>query len=68
MEFSSIRAKRVINAFIGCVKQGVYTFDYAVTLIENTEKYGYLTGSDKECFYSEFEAEESEEIANENIS
>ena len=58
MEFSSLRAKRVINAFKNCVKSGVYTYDYAITLIENTEKYGYLTESDKEQFYIEFEKSE----------
>lgn len=56
------REKRVINAFVNCVKSGQYTFDYAVTLIENDEKYGYLTDEAKEAFYAEFEvAEESEE-------
>lgn len=52
------RAKRVINAFVNCVKNGVYAYEYAVTLIENNEKYGYLTESDKEEFYSSFEVEE----------
>lgn len=51
------REKRVINAFVNCVKSGQYTFDYAVTLIENTEKYGYLTDEAKEIFYAEFEVE-----------
>ena len=63
MEFSSLRAKRVINAFKNCVTSGVYTYDYAITLIENTEKYGYLTESDKEQFYLEFE--ESEAVTDE---
>lgn len=52
------RESRVIKAFINCVKTGQYTFDYAVTLIENTEKYGYLTDEAKEMFYSEFELTE----------
>ena len=51
----SKRELRVIKAFINCVKSGQYTFDYAVTLIENTEKYGYLTDEAKEMFYNEFE-------------
>ena len=54
------REKRVINAFINCVKSGQYTFDYAVTLIENNEKYGYLTDEAKEAFYAEFEIVEEE--------
>lgn len=61
----SKREQRVINAFINCVKSGEYTFDYAVTLIENTEKYGYLTDSAKEIFYKEFEIEEETEIEEE---
>lgn len=59
----SKRESRVIKAFINCVKTGQYTFDYAVTLIENTEKYGYLTDDAKEVFYSEFE--ENEEVISE---
>ena len=54
----SKRELRVIKAFINCVKSGQYTFDYAVTLIENIEKYGYLTDEAKEVFYTEFEVEE----------
>lgn len=52
------REMRVINAFINCVKSGEYTFDYATTLIENSERYGYLTEAAKELFYSVFETEE----------
>lgn len=57
----SKREKRVISAFINCVKAGQFTFDYAVTLIENTEKYGYLTDEAKETFYAEFESPEENE-------
>ena len=52
------RELRVIKAFINCVKSGQYTYDYAVTLIENAEKYGYLTDESKEIFYAEFEEDE----------
>lgn len=59
----SKREQRVINAFINCVRSGLYEFDYAVTLIENNEKYGYLTEEAKELFYSAFEgAEETAEV------
>ncbi len=51
----SKRESRVINAFINCVKLGEYTFDYAVTLIEDSDKYGYLTDNAKESFYAAFE-------------
>lgn len=56
------RAKRVIQAFINCVKSGQYTLDYAIVLIEDNQKYGYLTQEDKDVFYAEFGlCEESEE-------
>ena len=58
----SKREKRVIKAFINCVKSRQYTFDYAVTLIENTEKYGYLTDEAKEAFYAEFETADECEV------
>ncbi len=52
------REKRVINAFINCVKSGEYTLDYAITLIEDSERYGWLSEEAKEVFYAEFEEEE----------
>jgi hypothetical protein len=51
----SKREERVIRAFINCVRSGEYSFDYAITLIENTERYGYLSDEAKEKFYAEFE-------------
>lgn len=56
----SKRENRVINAFINCVKRGEYTFEYACLLIEDTQKYGYLTDEAKEMFYAEFEKDEDE--------
>ena len=53
----SKRELRVINAFVNCVKSGQYSYDYAVTLLENNEKYGYLSEEAKEVFYAEFEKE-----------
>ena len=49
------REQRVIKAFINCVKSGEYSYSEAVTLIENADKYGYLTDEAKEVFYVEFE-------------
>lgn len=49
------REKRVINAFINCVKNGEYTFDYAVTLIEDNARYGWLSEAAKNYFYEAFE-------------
>ena len=58
----SKREQRVIQAFVNCVRSGQYSFDYAVTLIENNEKYGYLSEVAKESFYAEFENEEQTEV------
>ena len=54
------RENRVINAFINCVKRGEYTFEYACLLIEDTQRYGYLTDEAKEVFYAEFEVDEAD--------
>lgn len=54
----SRREKRVITAFINCVKSGEYTLDYAILLIEDNERYGWLSDEAKEVFYAEFEVEE----------
>ncbi len=51
------REQRVIKAFVNCVKSGQFSFDYAVTLLESTEKYGYLSDTAKEEFYARFETE-----------
>lgn len=52
------REERVINAFIECVKKGEFSLEYATTLIEDNNKYGYLTDEAKEIFYAEFEQPE----------
>lgn len=57
------RSKRVIKAFINCVKSGQYTLDYATLLIEDNQKYGFLSEEDKADFYKEFEfVEETETL------
>jgi hypothetical protein len=63
------REERVINAFIECVKKGEFSLEYATTLIEDNNKYGYLTDEAKEVFYKAFETPEnveSEVIPNES--
>lgn len=55
------REKRVIDAFIKCVRTGEFTFEYAVTLIEDTTKYGFLSDAAKEEFYAAFEEPEEPE-------
>ena len=55
------RETRVINAFINCVKNGEYTFDYACLLIEDNQRYGWLSEKAKEVFYAHFEPEDEPE-------
>ena len=56
------REERVINAFIECVKKGEFSLEYAITLIEDNNKYGYLTEEAKEVFYKAFEEPVKEPI------
>lgn len=56
----SKRERRVITAFINCVKSGEYTLDYAIILIEDNSKYGWLSEAAKEYFYEAVEPEEPE--------
>lgn len=49
------REKRVIDAFILCVKTGEFTAEYAILLIEDTQRYGWLSDAAKEVFYNEIE-------------
>ena len=55
------RETRVINAFINCVKSGEYSFDYAVLLIEDNQKYGWLSDEAKEGFYAAFDPDPESE-------
>jgi len=55
------RNQRVIEAFINCVQRGVYQYDYAVTLLEDSQRYPYLTDEDKELFYETVSETEDEE-------
>ncbi|MBQ6508087.1 MAG: hypothetical protein IJI07_01315 [Flexilinea sp.] len=56
------REKRVINAFINCVKTGEYTLDYAILLIEDNTRYGWLSEEAKEVFYEAVDPEPEEVI------
>lgn len=54
------RESRVVNAFLGCIKHGDYTEDYAITLIEDQARYGWLTNEAKDYFYEQLEQLEEE--------
>lgn len=49
------RETRVINAFLNCIAHGEYTADYAITLIEDNERYGWLSDTAKDYFYEELD-------------
>lgn len=49
------RETRVINAFINCVKSGEYSLDYAIILLEDNARYGWLSEEAKEEFYKAIE-------------
>ena len=52
------REQRVINAFIACVKSGEFTLDYAVILIEDAQRYGWMNETAKNAFYEAIEETE----------
>lgn len=49
------RETRVINAFLNCIKHGEYTEDYAITLIEDNQRYGWVSERTKNYFYEELD-------------
>ena len=51
------RETRVIQAFINCVQSGEYSLDYAILLIEDNQRYGWLTEEAKEVFYEAVDPE-----------
>ena len=61
------REKRVINAFLNCIAHGEYTVDYAITLIEDNQRYGWLSDTAKDYFYEQIEPEEEEPVEEEPI-
>lgn len=52
------RETRVINAFLRCIESGEFTEEYAIVLIEDTSKYGWLSNEAKDFFYNSLPAEE----------
>ena len=54
----SKREQRVIQAFLNCIRHGDYSEDYAITLIEDNQRYGWLSESAKDAFYSALAPEE----------
>ena len=46
------REQRVIQAFLNCIAHGEFSVDYAITLIEDNQRYGWLSDAAKEAFYA----------------
>ena len=60
------RENRVIQAFLNCIKHGEYSEDYAITLIEDNQRYGWLSDTAKEYFYEQLE--HAEEVTEEELT
>ena len=66
------REQRVILAFENCIMSGQYSVDYAITLIEDNKRYGWLSDEAKDEFYewldsyeASLEAEVTETVSDE---
>lgn len=55
------REARVINAFLNCIEHGEFTEEYAIVLIEDASKYGWLSDTAKEYFYDHLPSEQEQE-------
>ena len=51
----SKRELRVVNAFLNCIKSGEYSEDYAILLLEDESRYGWLSSDAKDYFYDELD-------------
>ena len=56
------REQRVIKAFLMCIERGEYTVEYAITLIEDNARYGWLSEAAKDAFYDGLPEEEPEAV------
>ena len=54
------REQRVITAFLNCIRHGEYTVDYAITLIEDNARYGWLSETAKDFFYDQIEDDDTD--------
>ncbi len=55
------RESRVIDAFIRCVESGEFTITYAIILIEDNQRYGWLSEAAKDRFYDFIDALEEQQ-------
>lgn len=64
------REIRVLNAFKNCIERGEYSEYYAVLLIEDNQRYGWLSNDAKTEFYDWLDSrklKESEDSVNEDV-
>ena len=54
------REQRLIKAFLNCIASGEFSVDYAITLIEDNQRYGWLSDAAKEYFYDHLPSDELE--------
>ena len=63
------RMKRVIDAFVNCIKHGEFSVDYADVLISDQSKYGWLNNATLDYYEEQTEqfrpVEENEETTEE---
>ena len=55
------RETRVINAFLNCIDHGEFTVDYAITLIEDDARYGWMSEAAKDYFYAQIEEDSKDQ-------
>lgn len=58
------RMKRLIDAFVNCIKHGEFSIDYADVLISDQSKYGWLNDAALDYYEEQTEQfrEEEEEV------
>ena len=49
------RETRVILAFLNCIRTGEYSEDYAILLLEDESRYGWMSSEAKDYFYEELD-------------
>ena len=62
------RMKRVVDAFVNCIRHGEFSVDYADVLISDQSKYGWLNDAALDYYEEQtkqFRAEEEEVIEEE---
>ena len=50
------RESRVVHAFLHCIEHGEFSVDYAITVLEDNQRYGWMSADAKEAFYAGVES------------